>query len=81
MIELEKKIEILKNAGFHYNFNRDIYFNRSRLCIISVEAITDHSLDWLKKQVLEINRTSEWMFVFNSAPSDNVKEEIIRDLS
>lgn len=69
MLESREKERILKEAGFHYHFERSLYFNRETRKIFSVEAIDDHPVEWLNACISEPSRGSEWQFYFNALPS------------
>jgi hypothetical protein len=71
---METKEELLKRAGYGYNFNRMAYINRRAKKIFSVEAIEDHSAEWLSAKIAE-NNNGEWHFYFNEPPT----AAVIRD--
>jgi hypothetical protein len=72
-----EKDKILEEAGFLYEFNRDVYFNRYTKQIFSIEAIEDNSMDWLRTMIQDRNDTNDWVFYFNELPDADVKQEII----
>jgi hypothetical protein len=74
------KRELLEHAGFVYNFDREVYFNRTARKIFSVEAIEDHDPTWLRSCIEEDNGSTEWRFYFNSPPSDIVRQELVGEL-
>ena len=78
MPESTEKERILQEAGYHYHFERSLYFNREQHKIFSVEAIDDHDIAWLQERIGEPNPGSEWLFSFNSAPSEETKRSILQ---
>jgi len=45
------KEELLRSAGFRYNFNRMAFIDRKTKKIISIEALEDHSEEWLGEMI------------------------------
>ena len=76
MLHSKEKEKILREAQFHYHFERSLYFNRQQRKVFSIEAIEDHDVDWLRDRVQQQNPGDEWLFFFNTPPSDSVKIEI-----
>lgn len=74
-----RKIALLKDAGFRYHFDREIYYNPSLKKIFSLEAIEDHDEAWLEQGIEEPGAT--WKLYFNEEPSVAVRELIIREIS
>lgn len=77
MLMLPDKKAILNQYNFKYNFNREIYFNRSLKKIFSLEAIEDNNTQWLTNCIKTENVDDQWKFYFNAEPSDKIKEEIL----
>jgi hypothetical protein len=74
---LDTKIKILRDAGYVYNFDRMIYFNRKTKKIFSVEFIEDKSEKEIQRCLNKEKEGEEWNFYFSSGdPSDAVKHEI-----
>ena len=67
------KKDILKEADYRYNFDRDIYFNRKAKKAFSLEFVDDKSEAVLRQSIQEPTDGSEWKFYFNSGPSEGVK--------
>jgi hypothetical protein len=67
------KKDILREADYRYNFDRDIYFNRKAKKAFSLEFVDDKSEAVLRQRILEPTNGSEWRFYFNSDPSEGVK--------
>jgi hypothetical protein len=78
MIEtLVTKGQILENAGYAYNFDRMVYFNRATKKVFSIEFVEDHDETELRKCVSEETNGSEWRFYFNNPyPPEAVKREL-----
>ena len=74
------KKDILLQANYRYNFDRDIYFNRQDKKAFSIEFVEDHSEDDLIRSIGESTLGKEWKFYFNSGPSESVKRELERVL-
>jgi hypothetical protein len=74
-----RKIALLKDAGFRYHFDREIYYNRRLRKIFSLEAIEDQDEIWLKRKIDEPR--GQWKFYFNQEPSVAVGKLIIREIS
>jgi hypothetical protein len=67
------KKDILKEADYRYNFDRDIYFNRKAKKAFSLEFVDDHPEEELLRRLRENTNGNGWTFYFNSPPSDGVK--------
>ena len=76
MKTLDTKQNILDDAGFAYNFDRMVYFNRRSKKIISVEFAMDNDEKVLERVIREDTCGKEWKFYFNSEPSEPAKREI-----
>ncbi len=73
------KKDILKQAGFKFHFDKDIYVNRNKKKIFSLEAIEDHDEKWLQQCVDEDH--ADWKFYCNTPPTEYVKQELINEVS
>ena len=67
------KKDILREADYRYNFDRDIYFNRKAKKAFSLEFVDDKREEELVQRIQEPNDSTEWKFYFNTAPSEGVK--------
>jgi hypothetical protein len=67
------KKDILREANYRYNFDRDIYFNRKAKKAFSLEFVDDKSEEVLRQSIQEPTDGSAWKFYFNSDPSEGVK--------
>ena len=76
MKTLDTKQNILDDAGFAYNFDRMVYFNRKRKKIFSVEFVDDQPEEVLDRKIREDTGGKEWKFYFNRDPSERAKREI-----
>jgi len=73
---VNRKKQILQDAGYEYSFDRMIYFNRGTKKVFSVEFVEDHSEDELQRLISEKPKGEGWCFYFNSPPSKAVKREL-----
>jgi hypothetical protein len=80
MIEVIEKGNLLKDAGYFYNFNREIYFNRQEKKVFSESAIGDNSIIWLRQKINEKNYTGTWLFFFKDTPMIEIQQEIMKEL-
>ena len=76
MTALGRKEQILEGAGYRYNFDREIYFNRKTKKAFSADFVEDHTENDLERCISEQERSREWHFFFNSPASDAVKREL-----
>ena len=53
MTELATKDELLRNSGYSYNFDRELYLNRPLKKAFSVDFIEDHSEECIAKAIKE----------------------------
>jgi hypothetical protein len=74
------KPDILSQADFRYNFDRDLYVNRALKKAFSLEFVDDHPEDELRKLIQERTDENGWRFYFNHPPSDGVRRELERVL-
>lgn len=70
------RTRILDQAGYAYSFDRQMYVNRKTKTAFSVEYVQDHTEDKIRKLIKERREGAEWLFHFNSEPSDAVKHEL-----
>ena len=68
-----KKKDILKEANYWYNFDRDIFYNREAKKAFSLEFVEDKPEEVLRQSIQESTDGSGWKFYFNSGPSEGVK--------
>ena len=74
------KRDMLRNADYWYNFDRDIYYNRKVKKAFSLEFVDDKSEDELARRIAENTNGNGWTFYFNVPPPDGVKRELERVL-
>jgi len=67
------KMDILRAAQYTYDFDHELYFNRTAKKAFSFPFIDDHSEMELARYVSEMSNESGWKFYFNFPPSDRVK--------
>jgi len=77
---MELKETLLRQAGFRYNFDRLSYINRATKKIFSVDAVEDHSEDWLLEKMRERNDSGDWQFYFNDPPSPGVIRDFLAEI-
>ncbi|MGA7523920.1 MAG: hypothetical protein WBW84_15825 [Acidobacteriaceae bacterium] len=75
-----KKNDILREANYRYDFDRDLFINRAAMKAFSIEFVDDHREDELRRLIQEDTNGNGWKFYFNSVPSDGVKRELERVL-
>ncbi len=73
--DLAAKERILKDSGYSYNFDRELYLNKSLKKAFSVEFIEDHSEAEIEKLARE-KPGPMWQFFFNTKPSAAVEREL-----
>lgn len=74
------KRDVLLQADYRYNFDRDIYFNRKARKAFSLEFVDDRPEEEILRHIRENTSDAEWTFYFNSPPSEGVKRELERVL-
>jgi hypothetical protein len=70
------KRDILRQANYRYNFDRDMYYNRQAKKAFSLEFVDDEDEDVLSQCINEITNGNGWKFYFHSHPSEAVKREL-----
>jgi hypothetical protein len=73
---IASKTDILDDAGYAYNFDRELYINRKAKKAFSVEFVQDHREDQLLEKINEHSGEPHWTFYFNREPSEAVKHEL-----
>lgn len=77
MAGLATKEQILKNAGYVYNFDRELYLNQKTKKAFSIEFIEDNAAEEIEARIRQnISGADEWTFFFNRPPSPAVKREL-----
>ena len=74
-----EKDDLLRSAGFRYHFDRMAYVNSKSKKIVSVEAVEDHSEDWLKQLIEQANDSGDWLFYFDQPPSPSVVQTFLAE--
>lgn len=72
------KKDILREADYRYDFDRDMYFNRETKKAFSLEFVADTPEQELAKYIGEPLNPQGWTFYFNSQPSESVQRELER---
>jgi hypothetical protein len=75
-----KKKDILWEADYRYNFDRDLFVNRKAKKAFSLEFVDDHREDEIRRRIEASTSSGGWTFYFNSDPSEGVKRELERVL-
>jgi len=70
------KRDILRQANYKYNFDRDLFYNRQAKKAFSIEFVDDNREDVLARYISENTNGNGWRFYFNSEPSESVKREL-----
>jgi hypothetical protein len=70
------KKDILWEANYRYNFDRDLYINRAAKKAFSLEFVDDKSEEELRRRIEESTGGNGWTFYFNFPPSEGVKREL-----
>ena len=76
MTKLAKQRELLKQAGYAYSFDREVYYNNQTKKVFSLEFIEDNSADELEECIGENTDGKNWRFYFNAAPSASARQEL-----
>ena len=74
------KRDILKDAKYWYNFDRDLFYNPMSKKAFSLEFVDDAPEEELRRRIAESTSGTGWTFYFNSPPSEGVKRELERVL-
>jgi hypothetical protein len=74
------KEQLLWSAGYYYDFDRAAYVNRREKKVFSIEAVKDHSDDWIRQRIAQPNDSGEWVFFVNQPLSPAVEEAVIAKL-
>ena len=75
-----KKSDILWQADYRYNFDRDLWVNPKAKKAFSVEFVDDKPKTEIVSRIEESTNGNGWTFYFNMDPSDGVKrvlEEVL----
>jgi len=75
-----EKDQMLRSAGFRYHFDRMAYVNRQAKKVVSVEAVEDRSVEWLRQMIAQANETGDWRFYFEEPPSQSVIQAFAAEL-
>ena len=76
MTRLATKQHVLEDAGYVYNFDREIYVNRKAKKIFSIDFVEDHGEDELEERIRQDTGEKQWSFFFNSPPAEAVRHEL-----
>lgn len=71
-----KKSDILWEADYRYNFDRDLYVNRAAKKAFSIEFVDDKPEEEIRRHIAEHTNDNHWTFYFNIPPSAGVIQEL-----
>jgi hypothetical protein len=74
------KQQILEDAGFWYNFDREIYVSRKKKKAFSIEFLEEIDEKRLEERIRERTDPRRWRFYFKSDPSERVKRDLEAEL-
>ncbi len=69
------KDQLLKNSGYTYNFDRELYLNRKLKKAFSIQFIEDRSEAEIEKAIQETS-TGNWRFFFVGPRSTAAENEL-----
>ncbi len=70
------KKDILREANYVYNFDREMYFNRDARKVFSAEFIADRPEDEIARRINEPEIGDGWKFYSNYPLPDSVRQEL-----
>jgi hypothetical protein len=79
MSDVTEKEDLLESSGYRYHFDRMIYFSRAARRAFSLEFVEDRARQEIE-HLIRTPPTDEWVFHFNSTPSERVKRELAEAL-
>jgi hypothetical protein len=68
------KSELLRSAGYRYNFEMMHYVNRQERKAFSVEFIEDHDEAELERCIAKEPKQAGWEFFFNEEPTGSTRK-------
>ena len=71
-----KKSDILRQADYSYNFDRDLWVNGKVKKAFSVEFVDDNKEGEILRRIEECTDSEGWTFYFNLTPSEGVKRAL-----
>ena len=74
------KRDILIQADYRYNFDRDMYINRDQKKAFSLAFVDDSPEEEIASKIREHTPMNGWTFYTNAQLSDGVKHELERVL-
>lgn len=75
-----QKKDILWEANYRYDFDRDLFVNHAVRKAFSIEFVDDHPEEELRQLIQEDTNGDGWKFYFNTPPTDGIKRELERVL-
>jgi thermostable 8-oxoguanine DNA glycosylase len=75
-----KKNDILREANYRYDFDRDLFINRAAKKAFSIEFVDENTQEDLRRLIQENTNGGGWKFYFNVPPTEGAKRELERIL-
>jgi len=75
------KSDLLIQANYRYNFDRDMYVNRNLKKAFSIEYVDDTPETEIADKIQEKTDSSHWTFYTNLALTDGIQRELERVLA
>lgn len=75
-----KKKDILREANYRYDFDRDLFINRAAKKAFSIEFVDDNTQDELLRLIQENTNGGGWRFYFVHPPTEGAQRELERIL-
>jgi hypothetical protein len=76
-----RKSQILKDAGYRYNLERELYVNRAIRTAFSIDFLEETDEQEIRRRLSLPPPVDGWVFHFVKHPSDAVRIELERLLS
>jgi hypothetical protein len=70
------KENLLEEAGYRFSIERASWVNRKAKKIFSIQAVEDHSEEWVREKIQE-RTDGDWHLYFNEPPSPSVRSQVI----
>jgi hypothetical protein len=72
--------DILQQANYRYNYDRDMYINRDEKKGFSLEFVADSSEDAIRTSIAEVTDKARWKFYTNLLLTEGIQQELERVL-
>jgi len=74
----ESKQKLMERNGFLYSISRMMYLSPKLKKVFSVEAVIDHTEEWIKQRIAERNK--DWKVYLNTPQQVKLEKMIARDI-